>query len=169
MHTSKEGVLFYKIQVRTTIMKKQYHLTQEGQVELQNELDELIAKRSDIAEKIANARDYGDLSENAEYDAAREEQGMLETRVAELEDILKNADIIKPSKSSTVKVGSIVELKNGKNVTYQVVGPVEADPLEGKISNESPIGSALMGKKVGDKVTITTPKGDVTYNVLTVS
>jgi transcription elongation factor GreA len=150
-------------------MKKQYHLTKEGQVELQAELDELVAKRSEIAEKIANARDYGDLSENAEYDAAREEQAMLETRVAELEDILKNADIIKPTKSSVVKVGSTVELKNGKNVTYQVVGPVEADPLEGKISNESPIGAAVMGAKVGDKVTIATPKGDVTYSVIAVN
>jgi transcription elongation factor GreA len=149
-------------------MKKQYHLTAEGKKELETELAELIAKRSDIAEKIANARDYGDLSENAEYDAAREEQAMLETRIAELEDILKNADIIKPSKSSTVRIGSTVKLENGKKVTYQVVGPVEADPLEGKISNESPIGAALMGKKVGDKVTIETPKGSVTYGVISV-
>lgn len=146
-------------------MKKQYHLTAEGKTELENELTELIAKRSEIAEKIANARDYGDLSENAEYDAAREEQGMLETRISELEDILQNADIIKPSKSSTIGVGSTVHLENGKKVTYQVVGPVEADPLAGKISNESPIGAALMGKKVGDQVTITTPKGEVVYTV----
>lgn len=146
-------------------MKKQYHLTPEGKVELEAELTELIANRGDIAEKIANARDYGDLSENAEYDAAREEQAMLETRIAELEDILKNADIIKPTKSSTVRVGSTVHLSNGKKVTYKVVGPVEADPLEGKISNESPIGAALMGKKVGDKVTITTPKGQVAYSI----
>ena len=146
-------------------MKKQYHLTTEGKTELETELSELIANRSGIAEKIANARDYGDLSENAEYDAAREEQALLETRIAELEDILKNADIIKPGKSSTIKVGSTVHLKNGKKVTYQVVGPVEADPLEGKISNESPIGAALIGKKVGDKVTITTPKGQVVYSI----
>ena len=150
-------------------MKKQYHLTPEGKNELETELTELVAKRSDIAEKIANARDYGDLSENAEYDAAREEQAMLETRISELEDILKNADIIKPTKSSTIKIGSTVALENGKKVTYQVVGPVEADPLEGKISNESPIGLALMGKKVGDKVTITTPKGHVAYTVEAVS
>jgi transcription elongation factor GreA len=150
-------------------MKKQYHLTAEGKTELETELIELIGKRTDIAEKIANARDYGDLSENAEYDAAREEQSLLETRIAELEDILKNADIIKRSKSTTIRVGSTVALENGKKVTYQVVGPVEADPLEGKISNESPIGAALMGKKVGDKVTITTPKGQVVYSVEAVS
>lgn len=147
-------------------MKKQYHLTQDGKVELETELSELKNRRTEIAEKIANARDYGDLSENAEYDAAREEQAQLESRVAELEEILQNADIIKPAKSNgTIQVGSTVDLKNGKKVTYQIVGPVEADPLEGKISNESPIGAALMGKKVGDKVTIETPKGSVSYTV----
>lgn len=146
-------------------MKKIYHLTAEGKVELETELKELIEKRSEIAEKIANARDYGDLSENAEYDAAREEQGILESRIIEVEDILQNADIIKPKKGGTVHVGSTVVLKNGKEVTYQVVGPVEADPLEGKISNESPIGSALMGKKTGDKVTIKTPKGEISYEI----
>ncbi len=126
-------------------------------------------RRSEIAEKIANARDYGDLSENAEYDAAREEQAMLESRITEVEDILQNADIIKATKSSTVKVGSTVQLKNGSKVTYRIVGPVEADPMEGKISNESPIGQALMGKKAGDKVTIVTPKGETTYTVEVVS
>lgn len=147
-------------------MKKQYHLTQDGKTELEAELSELKGQRTEIAEKIANARDYGDLSENAEYDAAREEQALLETRVAELEEILQNADIIKPGKSDgTVRVGSTIDLKNGKTVTYQIVGPVEADPLEGKISNESPIGAAVMGKKVGDSVTIQTPKGTVTYTI----
>lgn len=150
-------------------MKKQYHLTTEGKVELENELAELKSRRSEIAEKIANARDYGDLSENAEYDAAREEQAQLESRVSELEEILQNADIIKPARSNgIVQVGSVVELKNGAAVTYQIVGPVEADPLEGKISNESPIGAALMGKKVGDNVTIETPKGTVSYTVVSI-
>lgn len=146
-------------------MKKTYHITAEGKKELEIELEELKGRRSAIAEKIANARDYGDLSENAEYDSAREEQGLVESRVAEIEDILQNADIIKPTKSSTIKVGSTVVLKNGDKVTYQIVGPVEADPLEGKISNESPIGSALMGKKVGDKAVIKTPKGETTYTI----
>lgn len=146
-------------------MKKTYHITQEGKTELETELEELKGRRTSIAEKIANARDYGDLSENAEYDFAREEQGLVETRIVEIEDILLNADIIKATKSSTVKVGSTVVLKNGKDVTYRIVGPVEADPLEGKISNESPIGAALMGKKEGDTVTITTPKGETTYQV----
>ena len=124
-------------------------------------------RRGDIAEKIANARDYGDLSENAEYDAAREEQAQVESRIAELEEILKNADIIKPTKNNgTVQVGSTVVLVNdGKTATYTVVGPVEADPLEGKISNESPIGAALMGKKEGEQVDIKTPKGKTTYTI----
>ena len=146
-------------------MKKTYHITQEGKAELENELEELKSRRGAMAEKIANARDYGDLSENAEYDSAREEQGLVESRVIEIEDILQNCDIIKATKSSTIKVGSTVVLKNGSEVTYRIVGPVEADPLEGKISNESPIGAALMGKKEGDAVTITTPKGEMTYHV----
>lgn len=151
-------------------MKKLYHLTSEGKKELETELEELKGRRGDVAEKIANARDYGDLSENAEYDAAREEQAQVESRIAEIEDILKNADIIKVGKSNgTIRVGSTVELINGKTVTYRIVGPVEADPLEGKISNESPIGSALMGKKVGDKVSIETPKGTAHYTVKSVS
>lgn len=147
-------------------MKKLYQITDDGKKELENELNELKARRGDIADKIADARDFGDLSENAEYDSAREEQGLVESRIAEIEDILLNADIIKASKGSTVSLGSKVEVKLGsKTFTYSVVGPVEADPLEGKISNESPIGEALMGKKVGDTATITTPKGDATYEI----
>lgn len=148
-------------------MKKLYQITEEGKAELGKELSELKARRGEIADKIAEARDYGDLSENAEYDAAREEQGLVESRVAEIEDILLNAEIIKNGTHTHVALGSKVELKTGrKTFTYSVVGPVEADPLEGKISNESPIGLALMDKKVGDKATITTPKGDVTYEIV---
>ena len=147
-------------------MKKAYQLTEKGRKELETELEELKSRRGEIADKIAEARDYGDLSENAEYDSAREEQGLVETRIAEIEDILMNAEDIKASKSDTVHLGSTVELKNGtKDVTYTVVGSVEANPGEGKISDESPIGSALMGKKVGDKATITTPKGEITYQI----
>ena len=148
-------------------MKKQYQITSEGKKELELELEELKAKRGDVAEKIANARDFGDLSENAEYDAAREEQGLLETRIAEIEDILSNAEIIKGGKRSTIGLGSTVDLKVGsKQITYVVVGSVEGDPLDGKISNESPIGVALLGKKEGDSATISTPKGDVTYKIV---
>jgi transcription elongation factor GreA len=151
-------------------MKKLYQITDEGKAELEAELTELKSRRGDIADKIAEARDFGDLSENAEYDSAREEQGLVESRIAEIEDILLNAEIIKASGKTKVALGSKVELKTGKKaVVYSVVGPVEADPLEGKISNESPIGEALMGKKVGDKVTITTPKGEISYEIVKIS
>lgn len=150
-------------------MKKQYQLTSEGRKELEAELEQLKGRRGDIAAKIAEARDYGDLSENAEYDAAREEQGIVETRVAEIEDILQNAEIIKSTKKAgIVSLGSTVEIKNGKNYVYTIVGPVEADPLNGKISDESPIGEALMGKKEGDKATVTTQKGDTTYTIVSI-
>ncbi len=148
-------------------MKKTYQITEAGRTELENELEELKSRRGVIAEKIAAARDFGDLSENAEYDAAREEQGLVETRVAEIEDILQQAEIIKSGSRSVIGLGSVVQLKSKeKEVTYQLVGPVEANPLEGKISNESPIGVELVGKKVGDSATISTPKGDMTYEVI---
>jgi transcription elongation factor greA len=148
-------------------MNKVYQITESGQRELERELDELKSRRGEIADKIAAARDFGDLSENAEYDAAREAQGLLETRITEIETILQNASIIQAGGSSTVTLGSTVELEaNGKTVVYTVVGPVEADPLEGKVSNESPIGQALMGKAVGDMVTISTPKGELAYTVV---
>jgi len=151
-------------------MKKLYQITDEGKVELEAELQELKSRRGEIADKIAEARDFGDLSENAEYDSAREEQGLVESRIAEIEDILLNAELIRGGKSSKVSLGSKVELKTGKkSVIYSVVGPVEADPLEGKISNESPIGAALMGKKVGDTATISTPKGSTTYEIVSIS
>ena len=151
-------------------MKKNYQITKEGQRELEAELEELKGRRGDIAEKIATARDFGDLSENAEYDAAREEQGLVETRIAEIEDVLQNAELIKGAPKNVVGLGSVVELKTGKKtVTYTVVGPIEADPIEGKISNESPIGSALFGKKVGDSAEIETPKGKISYEIVKIS
>ena len=151
-------------------MKKAYQITEDGRATLEQELDELKGRRGDIAEKIAAARDFGDLSENAEYDAAREEQGLVETRIAEIEDILQNASIIQATTGSTVGLGSRVELKTGdKTVVYSLVGPVEADPLSGKISNESPIGLQLMGKSVGDQATISTPKGDTTYEIVSLA
>lgn len=152
-------------------MKKAYQITAEGKSELEKEIEALKGRRGGIAEKIAEARDYGDLSENAEYDAAREEQGVVESRISEIEDILLNADIIKGGKSKgTVGLGSSVKLETGsKEVNYILVGPVEANPLEGRISNESPIGQALIGKKVGDHAEITTPKGTIDYTVISIA
>ena len=152
------------------MMKKIYRITEAGKRELESELETLKSRRGEIADKIAEARNYGDLSENAEYDAAREDQALVETRIAEIEDILAKAEIIQGGNGNVVVLGSKVELKNdGKTVSYSVVGPVEADPMEGKISNESPIGEALMGKKVGESITITTPKGSNTYEIVRIS
>lgn len=151
-------------------MIKLYQITKQGKKELEKELETLKSRRGAIAIKIAEARDYGDLSENAEYDAAREDQGLVESRIAEIEDIILNADVIKTGASSEVTLGSTVELKNGKkSIVYTVVGPVEADPLEGKISNESPIGVALFGQKVGDKIVVETPKGKITYEIVSIA
>jgi transcription elongation factor GreA len=150
-------------------MKKSYMITNQGKRELEVELINLKSHRSEIAEKIAEARDFGDLSENAEYDVAREEQGLIETRISEIETILSNANIIKNGNRSKIALGNRVELQNGKKrFVYTIVGPVEADPLEGKISNESPIGSAIFGKKVGDKATIETSKGKIAYEIISI-
>jgi transcription elongation factor GreA len=152
------------------IMKKIYQITKSGKEELEKELAELKSHRSSIADKIAEARDFGDLSENAEYDAAREEQGLLETRIAEIEDVLLNAEMIKSGSKTKVTLGSKVELKNGnKLVTYTIVGPVEADPLAGKVSNESPIGKAVFGQKVDETVIVSTAKGEIKYKIVKIS
>ncbi len=140
-------------------MKKQFHMTKEGIAELQAEHDALVARRSEIADAIKTAREQGDLSENAEYHAAKDDQERTEARISELEHILQNVEVIaKPRANGSVRLGSTVKLKDGKvEKTFQVVGTVEADPLNGKISDESPIGMALLGKKEGESVEIKTP------------
>lgn len=152
-------------------MKKLFRLTQTGINELKEELDNLIAQRGPIAEEIKTAREQGDLSENAEYQSARETQEKLEMRIAEVEHILKNVELITaPKGDSKVQLGSTVVLKgNGKDKTLQVVGTIEADPLNGKISDESPIGKALLGKKVGETVEIQTPAETTSYTVASIS
>lgn len=147
-------------------MNKKYNLTQEGVDELNTELVNLVSQRPEVAEKIKIAREFGDLSENAEYQTARQEQEKLEARVSEIEYILNNVVLItKPKGDSTVQLGSVVTLKNGTTKQFQVVGTVEADPLNGKISDESPIGQALIGKKLGDEVEIKTPSEVSTYKI----
>lgn len=152
-------------------MKKQFHLTKDGITELEQELAELVKQRGPIAERIKSAREFGDLAENAEYISAREEQERVESRIAEIENVLQNVEVIKkPRGDSKVQLGSKVTLKgNGKTKEFQVVGTVEADPLSGKISDESPIGKALLGQKVGDKVEIKTPAETATYEVIEIS
>lgn len=134
------------------MIKKTISLTSEGKKELEQELDELIKNRPVIAEKIATARAFGDLSENEEYSSARNEQKMAESRILEIQDILKNAKIIRGGKKDKADLGATISLEmNGRKVEYTLVGPTEANPLEGKISNESPIGKALLGKKAGEE------------------
>ena len=133
------------------MIKKSISLTAEGKKELEKELDELIKGRPAIAERIAIARSFGDLSENEEYSSARSEQKVAESRIMEIQEILKNAKVIRGGKKTKVDLGATVTLNmNGKKVTYTVVGTTEANPLEGKISNESPIGKALLGHKTGE-------------------
>ncbi|MDO5475030.1 MAG: transcription elongation factor GreA [Candidatus Saccharibacteria bacterium] len=133
------------------MIKKVINITSEGKKELERELDELIKGRPVIAEKIATARAFGDLSENEEYSAARAEQKMAENRILEIQEILKNAEIIKGGKKDKIVLGATVALDmDGRGVEYTIVGPTEANPLEGKISNESPIGKVLFGRKAGE-------------------
>lgn len=153
-------------------VKKQFLLTKEGIAELQTEHDTLVADRSEVADRIKTAREFGDLSENAEYQSARQEQEKLENRISELAHILQSAEIIsKPKGDSKVQIGSHVNLKDesGKTKKFQVVGTVEADPLNGKISDESPIGQALLGKKLGEAVEIKTPTDTTTFKIVDIS
>jgi transcription elongation factor GreA len=153
-------------------MKKQFHLTQSGIQELEAELKHLLDERAPIADRIKTAREFGDLAENAEYGVARQEQERNETRISELEHILQNVEVIKaPKNVSKVQLGSRVKLKGdgGKTKEFQVVGTVEADPLNGKISDESPIGQALMGKTEGEKVEIKTPAETTVYKIADIS
>ena len=142
-------------------MKEQY-LTKQGLVELQDKLHNLkTVRRREIAEAIHTAKEQGDLSENAEYASAKEEQNLLEQEIAELETTIKNAQVIKKTTNDEVSIGNIVTLDcAGKEKTYHIVGSNEADPLAGKISNESPIGQAILGRKKGDNFSIPTPSGE---------
>ena len=135
------------------MIKKSISLTAEGKKELEKELEELIKGRPAIAEKIATARAFGDLSENEEYSSARSEQKMAEGRILEIQDILKNAKIIRGGKKSSVSLGATVILDmGGREVSYTLVGATEANPLEGKISDASPIGKAVLGHKAGETI-----------------
>lgn len=135
------------------MIKKSISLTAEGKKELEQELDALIKGRPIIAEKIATARAFGDLSENEEYSSARNEQKMAEGRILEIQDILKNAKIIRGGKKTSVVLGATVVLDmGGREVTYTLVGATEANPLEGKISDASPIGKAVLGHKSGEEI-----------------
>lgn len=154
-------------------MAEKEYLTKEKYEELKNELHELeTVKRKEIAEHLEYARSLGDLSENAEYHDARTAQAEIESRIEQIHYYLKNAEIIKPHHSEVVEVGSTVTIKKEKeseNSTYQIVGTEETDMGANKISHQSPLGHALLGKKVGEKFSFKTPKGSVNYVVVSIA
>ena len=153
-------------------MNKKNILTYEGLKKLEDELQDLkVVKRKEVADKIREAREQGDLSENAEYDAAKDEQRDIEARIEEIEKILKNAEVVveEDVNLDQISIGCsirILDLEFDEELEYKIVGSTEANSLKGKISNESPVGKALMGKKVGDTVTVETQAGEISYKVL---
>ncbi len=152
-------------------MSKKYLLTPEGLQKLNEELKVLVnEKRKEVIERISEAAAHGDLSENADYAQAREEQSFIEGRIQEIEDIIKNAEIIQAtSHRSSVTIGSTVHIKvGGVERTYTIVGSNEANPREGKISNESLVGRSLLGRKIGEKFTVTAPAGEMEYEIVSI-
>jgi transcription elongation factor GreA len=152
---------------------KKIYLTKKGFEDLQKEYDELVSKRRpEIVERLSAAREMGDLSENAEYTAAREELSFIDGRIEELEELLKQAELISDNnhKTHSVDLGSQVIVKIGdKKETFTVVGEWEADPVEKKISHESPLGKALIGKAVGDEIEVEAPAGKMSYTIVSIS
>ena len=156
-------------------MAKTIKITDDGLKKLQDELENLKTNgRADIAEKIKVARGYGDLSENSEYDEAKNEQAKIEARIVEIEAMLKNIEIIEDvkGKAKSVVIGvkvKVLDLEFDEEDEYRVVGSTEADPANGKISDESPVGKALLGKKVGDEVIVDAPDGEFKLKILEIS
>ncbi|MCI8530100.1 MAG: transcription elongation factor GreA [Lachnospiraceae bacterium] len=154
------------------MQEKKNILTYEGLRKYEDELHELkVVKRQEVAQKIKEAREQGDLSENAEYDAAKDEQRDIEARIEELEKILKNAEVVVEDEIDLDKINigccvRLLDMEFSEELEYKIVGSTEADSLKGKISNESPVGKALIGRKVGDSVDVETAAGVFTYKVL---
>lgn len=149
-------------------------LTKQGYKELEDKLNLLkTVKRQEISQIIAEARAQGDLSENAEYDAAKDEQARIEGEIIEIEAKLRNAKIIEKSgDDTTISLGSevkILNLKNNKEMVYRIVGTTESDPFNNKISNESPVGKALLGKRLGDVVDVVNPNGTIQFKILEIN
>ena len=155
-------------------IEKSYYMTQEGKEKLEQELHYLkTERRQEVVERIKIARDFGDLSENSEYDAAKDEQAFVESRIAQLEKMIRNAVIIEndnenPNVVSLGKSVTFQELPDGEKETYTIVGSAEADPFEGKISNDSPMAQSLIGQEVGAEVSVATPGGDIQVKIVSV-
>ena len=153
-------------------MEKKNLMTYAGLKKLEDELHDLkVVRRKEVAEKIKEAREQGDLSENAEYDAAKDEQRDIEARIEELEAILKNAEVVVEDEADTEKINVgckvlVLDEEFDEEVEFKIVGSTEANSLQGKISNESPLGKALIGSKVGDSISVEAPGGMMTYKIL---
>ena len=153
---------------------KKVVMTYDGLKKMEQELENLkTVRRKEVAEKIKEARGQGDLSENAEYDAAKEEQGEIESRIVQLENLLRNAEVIDEDvlKMDVVNLGSkvtVLDVEFDEEMEYTIVGSTEADPMNGRISNESPLGMALLGQKVGATVMTDTPDGEVAFKILNI-
>ncbi|MDQ0269548.1 transcription elongation factor GreA [Cytobacillus purgationiresistens] len=160
--------------VKVLAIEKVFPMTQAGKEKLEQELENLkTVKRKEVVERIKIARSFGDLSENSEYDSAKEEQAFVEGRITTLENMIRNAKIIAEDDISgdSVSLGrsvTFVELPDGEEETYTIVGSAEADPFEGKISNDSPIAKSLIGKKIDDEVTVQTPGGEMNVRIVTI-
>ncbi|MBO1003439.1 transcription elongation factor GreA [Pseudogracilibacillus auburnensis] len=154
--------------------EKNYYMTEEGKEKIENELHVLkTEKRKEVVERIKIARDFGDLSENSEYDSAKEEQAFVETRIAQLEKMIRNAVIIENDENNVdiVSLGkkvTFIELPDGEEETYTIVGSAEADPFEGKISNDSPMAKSLLGQEKGTEVMVPTPGGEIKVKIVDV-
>ena len=153
---------------------KKVVMTYDGLKKMEQELENLkTVRRKEVAENIKEARGHGDLSENAEYDAAKEEQGEIESRIVQLENLLRNAEVIDEDvlKMDVVNLGSkvtVLDVEFDEEMEYTIVGSTEADPMNGRISNESPLGMALLGQKVGATVMADTPDGEVAFKILNI-
>jgi transcription elongation factor GreA len=154
------------------VNNKPTYLSKDGLEKLRGELEEMVSvKRPEVAQRIHDAKEHGDLSENAEYEDAKNEQAFVEGRIQTLEALIKNATIIDENHSTDhVQIGSTVEVETDDGAEkFTIVGSAEAKPAEGRISNESPVGRALLGKKKGEKVVVRVPAGDFTYKVVSIS
>lgn len=155
-------------------LEKSFYMTQEGKEKLENELHYLkTERRQEVVERIKVARDFGDLSENSEYDSAKEDQAFVETRIAQVDKMIRNAVIIENAKDNPdiVSLGAsvtFIELPDGEEETYKIVGSAEADPFEGKISNDSPMAKSLLGHEKGTEVSVVTPGGDIQVKIISV-
>jgi transcription elongation factor GreA len=167
------SLFYYLLKVGGFMPQKKIHVTKQGLAEMETELKKLTsAQRSDVADKIKRAREVGGTENNAEYDDAKNEQAFIEGRILMLENIIRNAIIIEaPAVAGLVELGDKVLIQNqdGKIEQYTIVGSTEANPVDGKISNESPVGRALMGKKTGEKVEVKTPSGLLKLKIMEVS